>query len=362
MSDHDEIAKRRALADIASGRRKCLTNTFFNRHVWTKDELAFLTQRKAIQVNPTQTIATTDPLLVSIEDVYRTINSHTRREATASTYKSNASSLQQLFNVEMFSDIFNKYSDEEIIDRITNRYANASPYLAIILWLASFNDVLGTLISYDRLKTYRYAFHNAKNIQTAITLANKPTQSASETNVDRMFTTELHLRETKYASNEHLVSMMYTVALYDKDGIIHMIPRNYFANIRLVYDDSKLNKKENFLVVPTGRLILNDYKTSGMYPPYDVILPNVVMDAIRESIKVTPRDYLFVSRDKTPYIASSLGAIIKKIMGLSVDEIRKTLETYEILVKQTDRVHVAFAARHTVSVQEISYLACPSSA
>ena len=360
MSDYDEIAKRRALADIASGRRKCLTNSFYNRHVWTVDEEAFLKTHNAVQTNAIQTNPTNAPLSVSLDDVYRTINMNTRKETTASTYRSNASSLQQLFNVDMFSDIFNKYSDAEIVDRITKKYANASPYLAVILWLASFNNILGTLISYERLKTYRYAFHNAKNIQAACTIANKQIQSVSEHKVDSMFKTELNLRETAFASDEHLVSMMYTTALYDEHGRIHMIPRNYFVKIRLIQDESKLNKKENFLVVPTGRMILNDYKTAGMYPPYDVFLPGAVMNAIRESLKVSPREYLFESRDRSPYKPSSLGAIIKKVMGYSVDDIRKSLESYEILVKQTDRVHVAFVARHTVSVQEISYLACKS--
>ena len=55
---------------------------------------------------------------------------------------------------------------------------------------------------------------------------------------------------------------------------------------------------------------------------------------------------------------NSLSELVKRIFdGYTIDTIRKSIESYEINVKKTNRDHLAFVSRHTIITQEISYLA-----
>ena len=66
-------------------------------------------------------------------------------------------------------------------------------------------------------------------------------------------------------------------------------------------DDKDMNQVDNFYNYKTGRLLLNDYKTSAIYEPYDVVFSKYVRDAISESLKQKPREYLIEKQEGGVY-------------------------------------------------------------
>jgi hypothetical protein len=49
--------------------------------------------------------------------------------------------------------------------------------------------------------------------------------------------------------------------------------------------------------------------------------------------------------------------MITRILTYNIDTIRKSIESYEVNVKKTCRLHLANVSRHSILTQEISYLA-----
>ena len=150
---------------------------------------------------------------------------------------------------------------------------------------------------------------------------------------------------------------MYTHALYDENDTIHINPRNYFQCVKLVNKNNDMDEENNFYNTKTGRLLLNDYKTSGIYKPYDVILSKKVQKMINDSIDKNKRTYLIEKEKGGTMAPNSLSEMVQRVMGHTIDTIRKSIESYEINVKKTSREHLAWVSRHTIITQEVSYLA-----
>jgi len=51
-----------------------------------------------------------------------------------------------------------------------------------------------------------------------------------------------------------------------------------------------------------------------------------------------------------------LSEMIQRILSYNIDTIRKSIESYEINIKKTNRLHLANVSRHSVLTQEVSYL------
>ena len=183
----------------------------------------------------------------------------------------------------------------------------------------------------------------------------------------RIFAKEKELADSEFASMKHVIALMYTKALYDEDGLIHMNPRNYFLRIALVDDDDKILTYGNFYNTTNGRLVLNDYKTSKIYDAYDVTLTQYCREVIDKSIELRPRKFLVEkledaegdkAEDKT-FKNNSLSETVKRIFGgYSINKIRKSIESYEVNVNKVSCVHLANVSRHTVMTQTTNYLAC----
>ena len=80
-------------------------------------------------------------------------------------------------------------------------------------------------------------------------------------------------------------------------------------------------------------------------------------EVINKSLINKPRVYLIEKIDGGLYEPNSLSEVIKRIFKYTIDDIRKSIESYEINVKKTNRVHLADVSKHSVMTQEISYLA-----
>ena len=352
---HAHRNKQRALRELKQGKRSFLTPAFVKRYDWTHEEQAFI-QPFIRDIQRTCPEASDQ---ISLEEVSKIIDAHTKRPATASTYKSRATALMRLFEIDngAFSDILLNHGDDHIIRTIKQAYPSAISYFAFLLWLRDHSDRTAGIMTEQRAQLYKEQFDLEKD-KNSVRLVEARSSDKSYSNIyESIFRTERSLRETQYGDMDHLIATMYTTALYDQYGVIHMNPRNYFYQVRLIRDDLDLNIRGNFLNVVTGRMLINDFKTAGIYKPYDLKLSPDVLRVIESSLAQTPREYLIVTSRGEVYTPSGMSEKVVRVLGYNIDTIRKAIESYEINTKKTDRLHMAFVSRHSVATQDISYVA-----
>lgn len=345
--------KKRTIRELKKGKKKTVSQAIIDKYNWTKEELEIL--KPYINTHIPNKILN-DKISVKTftkKEAYDVINKYSEKEGTKKTYISRVNALLKLceINDEDFSKIF----DDKLIDKIRNKYKDPTPYFGFLLFILSKADKLSKLVPEDTFENIKETFEKNKNKQTVVNLNNRQEDIGYEKVYNDIFEKEKQLSEKEYGSMKHIIAIMYTKALYsDKKIVIN--PRNYFLKVKLVKKDSEMNKKDNFYNTETGRLLLNSYKTSGIYKPYDVILANEVQKVITKSLKLFPREYLIEKQNGGLYKNNSLSEMIQRVMGYNIDTIRKSIESYEINVRNEDRIHLAEVSRHSVTTQEISYL------
>jgi hypothetical protein len=355
--DDNERKKRRFLRNLKLGHRKTVSEKVIASYNWTKDELVLLQPF----INHTKTMESSN---VSISnnvftksEAFALLDKVVENEITLKNYKSRVNALMALLEIqnEQFSDIF--LDTEHLIESVIKKYKDPTSYLAFMLYILSKNQKLLDIPPKNTFDLIKTKFEKYKNIQTVKQLEDRREDFTYEKIYKSIFDTEAILCKKEYASHKHLISVMYTHALYNENNIIHINPRNYFIKILLVDKDDDMNDVANFYNTSTGRLLMNKYKTSGIYKPYDVYLTNQVKEVINKSLINKPRAYLIEKIDGGLYAPNSLSEVIKRIFKYTIDDIRKSIESYEINVKKTNRVHLADVSKHSVMTQEISYLA-----
>jgi len=354
MADSDEINKKRTIRNLLNGKRKTVSRSIIDKYQWTVDELEqlkpYITDKKPYAV--LNIVSTTHG--ITKKEIYDTLDKTVDNERTLQNYKSRVNSLLALCDVK--DEDFSKIFTEDLVEKIVNQYKDPTPYFGFLLFILSKSQKLLDLLPENAFQMYKDKFEESKNTQTIKYLEDRKKQIDYEKVYAHIFETEKELRKKEFASMKHLISVLYTHALYDENGIIHINPRNYFICVKLVTDDSEMNKIENFYNFKTGRFVLNQYKTSGVYVPYDVYFSKSVQDIIRLSIERTPRTYLVEKAAGGIYKNNSLSEMIQRILSYNIDTIRKSIESYEINIKKTNRLHLANVSRHSVLTQEVSYL------
>jgi hypothetical protein len=354
MSDSDEKNKKRTIRNLLNGKRKTVSRSIIDKYKWTVDELEqlkpYITDKKPYAVLD---ILTTDNGITK-KEIYDTLEQTVDNERTLQNYKSRVNSLLALCDVD--DEDFFKIFREDLVERIINHYKDPTPYFGFILFILSKSQKLLNLLPVNAFQMYKDQFEESKNTQTIKYLEERKKHIDYEKVYKHIFETEKELRKNEFASMKHLIAVLYTHALYDENGIIHINPRNYFILVQLVTEDSDMNKTDNFYNFRTGRFVLNQYKTSGVYVPYDVYFSKAVQDIIRTSIERTPRTFLVEKASGGIYKNNSLSEMIQRILSYNIDTIRKSIESYEINIKKTNRLHLANVSRHSVLTQEVSYL------
>lgn len=345
--------KKRTIRELKNGKKKTVSQAIIDKYNWTKEELEIL--KPYINTHIPNKILN-DKISVKTftkKEAYDVINKYSEKEGTKKTYISRVNALLKLceINDEDFSKIF----DDKLIDKIRNKYKDPTPYFGFLLFILSKSDKLSKLVPEDTFENIKETFEKNKNKQTVANLNNRQEDIGYEKVYNDIFEKEKQLSEKEYGSMKHIIAIMYTKALYSDQKIV-INPRNYFLKVKLVKKDSEMNKKDNFYNTETGRLLLNSYKTSGIYKPYDVILANDVQKVITKSLKLFPREYLIEKQNGGLYKNNSLSEMIQRVLGYNIDTIRKSIESYEINVRNEDRIYLAEVSRHSVTTQEISYL------
>lgn len=348
--------KKRTIRELKNGKKKTVSQAIIDKYNWTKDELEIL--KPYINTHIANKILNEKISVKTFtkKEAYDVINKHSEKEGTKKTYVSRVNALLKLSEIE--DEDFSKIFDDNLIEKIKNKYKDPTPYFGFLLFILSKSDKLSKLVPEDTFGNIKETFENNKNKQTVVNLNNRQEDIGYEKVYNDIFEKEKQLSEKEYGSMKHVIAIMYTKALYSDKGVrkIMINPRNYFLKVELVKKDSEMNKKDNFYNTETGRLLLNSYKTSGIYKPYDVTLAYDVQKVITKSLKLFPREYLIEKQNGGLYKNNSLSEMIQRVMGYNIDTIRKSIESYEINVRKEDRIHLAEVSRHSVTTQEISYL------
>nr|QOI90325.1 hypothetical protein HWQ62_00188 [Pyramimonas orientalis virus] len=350
-----ECIKKRHIRDLKSGKKKTIAESVITKYNWTIDELEylqpFINSKKPLEVSNTSV----NKGIFTKAEVYELLDRNVTNKTTLSNYKSRVNALSTLLNIENeeFSKIFDDL--DVLINAIIGKYKDPTSYFAFMLFILSKSQKLldTSNNSFDIIKS---RFDEYKNKQIVNQLNARQNDLEYERVYKSIFETEKKYNQSDYASMKHVITTMYTHALYDKNGKIHINPRNYFDNVLLIKNDKQMNHENNFYNINTGRLLINNYKTSSIYNAYDVVLSNDVRKVLSDSMK-TPRGYLIEKESGGTFAKNSLSEMIKRIFGYTIDTIRKSIESYEINVKKTNRVHLAEVSRHSVMTQEVSYLA-----
>lgn len=368
--DQVEEIKKRHIRDLLKGKKKSISQQVVDNYNWTVDQMEqirpYIASSNLHQINTTITLTA-----FTRKEVFDLLQKHVTNENTLKNYYARTNAFMRMMKIEndVFSDIF--IDIDALVKRVVETHKDPTAYFGFILFVLSKSEKLLKIGNrhfkkqnknitknedlFDHLKTQ---FNNYKNKQIISDLRSRRNDYEYERVYKTIFEIESKLRKSEYGSTRHIVSLMYTHALYDKDNIIHMNPRNYFRKVLLISSDEELDETNNFYNTYTGRLVLNDYKTSGIYKPYDIVLREDVQKVISDSIALKPRSYL-IEKDAGGIMSMNwLSELVKDIFnGYTINTIRKSIESYEINVKKTDRSHLAWVSRHTVMTQEVSYLA-----
>jgi hypothetical protein len=153
-------------------------------------------------------------------------------------------------------------------------------------------------------------------------------------------------------SKERLLLSMYT----------YLPPlRSDFNQVYIYQKSQKTYDHENYILLfdpPT--LVLNEFKTMKKKDGYEKILPEELVEEIKESLKKEPRDWLFMDRSKQPYKSGSftkwanrtLKSLFKKALTISL--IRHSyinqLDFNKLTVQEKEEIAKDMA--HTVNTQD----------
>jgi hypothetical protein len=353
-----ESIKKRHIRDLKSCKKKSIMESVVNKYNWTVDEMIFIepfiNKKKPLSISNTSLQGS----VFTKAEAYSLLDKHVENETSLKNYKSKVNALMDLMSAENeeYSRIFDDL--DKLLTSIIKKYKDPTSYFSALLFILSKSSKLCDIIpkknTFDIIKEH---FEKYKNKQTINQINDRQTDMEYERVYKSIFETEKKYAKEKYASIKHIITLMYTHALYDCKGIIHINPRNYFDKIILIKSDDQLNEDENFYNITTGRLIINNYKTSGIYNAYNVILTKDVQVVINDSLETKKRKYLIEKESGGIFAKNSLSEMFQRIFGFTIDTVRKSIESYEINVKKSNRVHLANVSRHSVITQEISYLA-----
>lgn len=123
----------------------------------------------------------------------------------------------------------------------------------------------------------------------------------------------------------------------------------------------------NYILLSTGHMVLTDFKTVKFHGSFDIKLPKGLLDDIKLSLKLKPRDWLFVNTAGEPYTHNMYTAwtlrVFKAIFNkpLSVSLIRhsfiNTLNFNKLSIKE--RQNIATSMGHSIDVQAFYRLYFP---
>jgi hypothetical protein len=140
---------------------------------------------------------------------------------------------------------------------------------------------------------------------------------------------------------------------------------DYFRT-KLIYNQEEILSVENnnYIFLNESRIVLQDYKTMDLYGKINIDIPIELKTEIEQSLKLFPRDYLFVStKTKEPYKKGTFNKwanrTLKKILNnkhISLVTLRHIyLSRRDLKIENKsieERKHIANIMGHSLQEQE----------
>jgi hypothetical protein len=307
---------------------------------------------------------------MAIQFLESRIESRNIKESTVTAQIRKITPLLKLFNVKNTNlmEIYDKYDVKDIKAKILSNKR----------WKA--NSTLKAWVGFGGLLAYDPRFKNIVGREKAILLQRDYKNIRDDSNEEqraKQATTDENYRAVYFGmfdkakegvydkgTLQHALTMLYTHGMYpqfkawkEKDKIV-VVPRNYFHEVLMIDNESLADEdtRRNFYIPTTGRMILNGFKTGDNFP-FDYVLPKEVKDTVNAYIRNNKNTtYLIEKENGGKYAATSLGTVVKRTLGYNIAKMRKAVENYEVLGKNSDRELVAVAMGHTKRTQEQQYL------
>jgi hypothetical protein len=222
--------------------------------------------------------------------------------------------------------------------------------LQLILKLYSLSPEFSVFLTETRHNTLKDFTFEADNQYRAdrITTMKKTNIDYTKEFID-VFKIELMLRQTQAGSNNHLVSIMYSIGCYSDASLspdsLKFTPRgNELLDIKLVKkDDEIVDDKMNYFNHVTGRLVINSLKTDSVFS-YDYVMNDVSLKYIKLNILKRPNN----KRDKLIYVKKKAFDNIKtKYVGLN-HNYRKMVQNVYVKIFKRDIASLSRVFAHTV--------------
>lgn len=166
------------------------------------------------------------------------------------------------------------------------------------------------------------------------------------------------LSKTHYASKDHLLLAMY---------VLEPPKRQDYGAVKIVSDDDHVQQTDttqNYLVVSKDKsaatLILNSYKTAKKYGKLEFQLHPNLVKIIVTSLRVHPRDFLFVDSKNRPYNDTSFAKLTSRIFNklfkknVTVNTLRHSIIKYYYNNPKTthkERVELCKRMCHSIDMQ-----------
>jgi integrase len=161
-------------------------------------------------------------------------------------------------------------------------------------------------------------------------------------------------KSLELGSFERLLLAFYT--------LIEPIRADYFAT-EIINSEDETPTEENYIVLSSGKLIVKDFKTKNRYNKIENTLSAELLNELKESLKKTPRKYLFTQPDNknqpftrklfSNWACRVLTRILKQPMSLTV--LRHIYITHKIQNKTSavELIDIASKMGHSRLTQRV---------
>ena len=125
--------------------------------------------------------------------------------------------------------------------------------------------------------------------------------------------------------------------------------------------DPKDPKDQNYIDISNKKLVLQEYKTKKNYDKLEIKLPDELLKLINDSLKESPRDFLFVDRTGKPYSANSfIKWANRRFLGLFKKPLTITLIRHSYIssldqnkLSTKEKEKIALEMGHTKNLQDL---------
>lgn len=225
------------------------------------------------------------------------------------------------------------------------------------LMIISGDPKLSGHIQKDRSKELETLYREWKNKSDA-ELVKRP----RKTNLTLYETLEPSFRDQSIGTLESALGALLSLGIFDKKNQLTMIPRidNVYRGMRFAKSPAQIdyNKKSNWYVISSGRLVVGEFKTRNSKPVYDyVLLPEVKRVVNAYLKKREPTTYLFENSVGNMLGPNELSDYSASIFGsnLKTQKYRTLIYNYFEKVIKMDPESLSKAMGHAVTTGQTKY-------